>query len=58
MGTTTAIPVCSRAGRADPLFALVGGDIAYCNGRDAWRCYDWIDNWMDFVISPEGRRSP
>ncbi len=58
MGTTTAIPVCRLAGRLDPMFALVGGDLAYANGRDSYKWFDWIDNWVEFVKGPGGRDIP
>lgn len=58
MGTSTAIPVSRVAGRIDPLFAVVGGDIAYANGREAYKWYDWLDNWAEFLVSPEGRSIP
>lgn len=34
-----------ECGRQNPLFALLGGDLAYANGRDADRWYDWVDSW-------------
>ncbi|MDF1741225.1 MAG: metallophosphoesterase [Verrucomicrobiales bacterium] len=58
MGTTTAIPVCKLAGRLDPMFALVGGDLAYANGRDTYKWFDWIDNWVEFVRGSGGRDIP
>ena len=58
MGTTTAVPICKRVGREDPLFVLVGGDLAYANGRAAYRWYDWIDNWSELVVGKDGRSLP
>ncbi len=58
MGTAEAVPVCRVAGREDPLFALVGGDLAYGNGREAYKWYDWLDNWAELVVSPDGRSIP
>ena len=43
----------SEAGQHEPMFALLGGDLAYANGRDANRWYDWIDSWARFAITPE-----
>jgi len=58
MGTTTAVPICKQVGREDPLFVLVGGDLAYANGRAAYRWYDWIDNWSELVVGKGGRSLP
>ena len=43
----------SQAGRHEPSFALLGGDLAYANGKDANRWYDWVDSWARFAITPE-----
>lgn len=37
-----------EAARHNPLFALLGGDLAYANGKDADKWYDWIDSWHDW----------
>lgn len=58
MGTAAAIPLCRLAGKLDPMFVLVGGDLAYANGRDEERWFDWIDNWADYVTAPDGRAIP
>lgn len=58
MGTTSAIPVCRAVGQDDPLFVVVGGDLAYANGRSAPLWYDWIDNWSELVVAPDGRSIP
>ncbi|MEX2577787.1 MAG: metallophosphoesterase [Verrucomicrobiales bacterium] len=58
MGTSTAVPVCILAGNEDPLFALIGGDLAYANGTDAHRWYDWLDNWTEFIVGDGGRDIP
>ncbi len=58
MGTSTAVPVCRLAGAEDPLFALIGGDLAYANGTLAFHWYDWLDNWSEFVVGPGGRDIP
>lgn len=58
MGTKTAVPVNKVAGAQDPLFVLIGGDIAYANGRDANLWFDWIDNWTDQIVAPDGRTIP
>ena len=43
----------SEAGRHSPVFALLGGDLAYANGADANRWYDWVDSWARFAITPD-----
>lgn len=58
MATTTAIPVCRLAGAEDPLFVAIGGDLAYANGTDAYKWYDWLDNWTDFIVGEGGRDIP
>lgn len=40
-----------QAGRQNPLFALLGGDLAYANGRDSWKWYDWIDSWHEEAVT-------
>lgn len=58
MGTSLAVPVCKLAGIEDPLFGLLGGDLAYANGKETEKWYDWIDNWSELVVSPKGRMIP
>ncbi|MGK0185067.1 MAG: hypothetical protein ACI9R3_000842 [Verrucomicrobiales bacterium] len=40
-----------QAGRQNPLFALLGGDLAYANGRDPWKWYDWLDSWHEEAVT-------
>ena len=35
-----------RAGTENPLFALLGGDLAYANGVDGDRWLEWVDSWL------------
>lgn len=42
-----------QAGYEQPLFALIGGDLAYANGRDAGRWYDWVDSWSDHAVTQD-----
>ena len=58
MGTDGAVPMSRAVGRENPLFVAVGGDLAYANGRAHSLWYDWIDNWCDLVIAPDGRSIP
>jgi len=47
-----------RAGRLDPMFALLGGDLAYANARDAGRWYQWFDSWYENAVTEDGRQIP
>ncbi|MEM7010614.1 MAG: metallophosphoesterase [Verrucomicrobiota bacterium] len=58
MGLDAAIPINELAGREDPLFALLGGDLAYANGRDAHKWYEWLDNWRNQAVGPNGNLVP
>ena len=58
MGTASAEPVCKLAGREDPMFGYLGGDLAYANGKEPWKWYDWIDNWVNLVTTKDGRYVP
>ena len=48
------------AGEMDPLFVIVGGDIAYANGslRHYSRWDRWLDNWRLNCVTPEGYMVP
>ncbi len=58
MHTRRSIPMSRRAGLEEPLFALLGGDLAYANGRDAHRWYSWVDLWSRLAVSPHKRMIP
>jgi len=47
-----------RAGAQDPLFALLGGDLAYANARSAERWYAWFDSWATHAVATGGRAIP
>lgn len=47
-----------RAGLEDPMFALLGGDLAYANGVSAERWYQWVDSWRELAVAPDGRVIP
>ena len=42
----------------DPLFALLGGDLAYANGKDANKWYDWLDSWSDWCETTDDYMIP
>ena len=39
-----------QAGEQKPLFALLGGDLAYANGRDLGRWVNFVDSWATNAI--------
>ena len=47
-----------QAGKLDPMFALLGGDLAYANARDADRWYQWFDSWYENAVTDTGRQIP
>jgi acid phosphatase type 7 len=47
-----------RAGMEDPLFALIGGDLAYANDVSPERWFDYIDSWAAHARAPDGRLIP
>ncbi len=46
------------AGNCDPMFALLGGDLAYANAKTAGRWYEWFDSWHEHAVTPQGRCVP
>ncbi|MDA0814359.1 MAG: metallophosphoesterase family protein [Verrucomicrobia bacterium] len=40
-----------QAGMQNPVFALLGGDLAYANGKDSWRWCDWVDSWHNEAVT-------
>lgn len=47
-----------RAGRLDPDFALLGGDLAYADGSKATRWIDWMQSWTSHMQGKDGRLIP
>lgn len=47
-----------RAGKEDPLFALIGGDLAYANNENIERWFDYIDSWAANSRTSDGRLLP
>lgn len=63
-GDMNVTPLASRllaeAGKQDPLFCAIGGDIAYVNGQ-VWRyeTWDlWFQNYDTHLRTPDGRMVP
>ena len=48
----------ARCGLEDPLFALLGGDLAYTNNTASDRWIDWMDSWAKLAVAPDGRLIP
>jgi hypothetical protein len=54
------IPLLTLAGKTDPHFAIIGGDIAYVNGLLGWyNEWDmWLENWDTLMVTSEGHMIP
>ena len=52
-GRTLLDEMNRRAGLERPLFSLLGGDLAYANGIEVDRWYDWIDSWHDNAVTAD-----
>ncbi len=50
----------ARAGEKDPMFGLIGGDLAYVNGdlKEFAKWDRWLRNWSSNMIAPDGRLIP
>ncbi len=58
MRTAQAVPLCRQAGEENPPFAVLGGDLAYANGRDVNKWHDWLDNWSKPTLGRNERSIP
>jgi acid phosphatase type 7 len=61
MGVTGAVvPLMQLAGRQDPDFAVLGGDLAYVNGllagNETWD--RWLSQWDEHMVTTDGRMIP
>lgn len=61
IGTTDEARALSRqAAKANPDLAIVGGDVAYANGKlgnaELWD--EWLRDWTDTMITADGRLIP
>jgi hypothetical protein len=57
---SSARALLAQAGRREPQFVVLGGDLAYVNGklkdRDKWQT--WFDNWQANMTTPSGYMVP
>lgn len=53
-------PLLRLAGKTDPDFAVIGGDIAYVNGLLGWygEWDRWLKNWDKLMVTTDGRMIP
>lgn len=61
MGNTDeAVDMTAAAARMEPLFSIVGGDVAYDQGmRSCYRCMDqWLSDWETAMVTPTGYTVP
>jgi hypothetical protein len=51
---------CRLAAKQDPLFAVIGGDIAYANGspKRVKRWYRWLSGWKKHMVTSDRRLIP
>jgi 3',5'-cyclic AMP phosphodiesterase CpdA len=61
MGTDNVVrSLLAQAALESPFFGLIGGDVAYANGRTtSWREWEkWLDNWESQMVTPGGYTVP
>ena len=49
-----AARIAGQAAHGEPLFSLVGGDIAYADGKDAQKWVRFLTIWRDRMVTPTG----
>lgn len=54
----TAQAMNRQVGKVDPVFALLGGDLAYANGKSVSLWHKWLDSWADNAVTEDGRIVP
>ena len=50
--------ITTQAAKTDPEFALLGGDLAYANGRSTKAWLSWLDNWHQLGRTSKGHLIP
>ena len=55
-----AVPLLTLAGKENPDFGIIGGDLAYVNGLLGWYgIWDqWLKNWDEHMVTTDGRMIP
>lgn len=58
--TDTAKTVSLLAAKMDPDLVVIGGDLAYANGklRKSYIWDEWLRNWTDIMVTSDGRLIP
>lgn len=63
-GDTAPLPIFGQmnavAASHEPLFAVIGGDIAYGDANPEYidRWYSWFEQWKEHMVTPTGRLVP
>lgn len=63
-GDMTILPrahqLTKLAGSKDPMFGLIGGDLAYANGeaKNAWMWDRWLSMWAENMVTSDGVMIP
>ncbi len=47
-----------QAARQDPMFAVIGGDLAYDNGKSVETSLAWLKNYSKYMVGRDGRLIP
>lgn len=48
----------TRCGLENPMFAMLGGDLAYANGVSYGRWFTWFEEWRKRCVTPDGLMIP
>ena len=56
--SNVAKQITSQAARTDPDFALLGGDLAYANGKSTDKWLSWLDDWHKLARTSKGHLIP
>lgn len=54
----TAQAMNRLVGKLVPMFALLGGDLAYANGKNVSLWHNWLDAWAENAVTQDGRLVP
>ena len=56
--SNVAKQITTQAAKTDPDFALLGGDLAYANGRSTKAWLSWLDDWHKLARTSKGHLIP